>query len=170
MGIKQIIRLESDAVTDRPITISYEFPNLSSLPDGKTVGNSIVITPVTVRTWFRIKPLLLEFASEDLEKLQGYGDKFSPDLARLMARYDNTVLDIVCFAIHNRPSEPPLWFRNVLMDNSTWEDLLILLNAVFLRLCYNPFINTITLLKVVSPLDEAEIIALQENNRTWTNR
>lgn len=171
MGIKQIIKLESDAVTDRPITIPYEFPNLSSLPDGKTVGNSVVITPITVRTWFRIKPLLLEFAGEDLGKLSlRHGDMPLPDAARLMAHYDSAVLDIVCLAIHNRPSEPPLWFRNVLMDNSTWEDLLVLLNAVLLRLCYNPFINTITLLKVVSPLDEAEIIALQENNRTWTNR
>lgn len=168
MGVQQIIKLESDAVTDQPITIPYEFPDLSSLPEGKSVGDAIVITPVTVRTWFRLKPLLLEFAAEDLEKLiVRRGETLPPDMPQLMARYDRTVLDIVCLAIHNRPTEPPLWFRAVLVDNSTWEDLHILLNAVLYRLCYNPFINTITLLRVVSPLDEAEIIALQENNRTW---
>lgn len=86
-----------------------------------------------------------------------------------MDKYSDIILDIVCLGIHNRSSEPPIWFREVLMDNSTWEDIAILLNAILYRIGYYPFCKSITILRNVSPLGEAEIIAAQKNLQSWSN-
>ena len=69
MSVKQVLQLESESVSCQPVTIPFEFTRLESLPEGKTVGDSIAITPITVRTWFRIKPLLLYIDKEDREVL-----------------------------------------------------------------------------------------------------
>lgn len=147
--------------------IPFEFTNRDRLPAGKTLGDSIVITPITVRTWFRIKPLLLRIERRDRETLTlGLGG----EVAELMAKYDKVIFDIVCMGIHNKKGDMPDWFREVLMDNCTWEDIYILLNAILFRLGHNPFSRTITALEAVSPLSEEEIIALQENNESWKGR
>lgn len=87
-----------------------------------------------------------------------------------MAKYDELIFEIVCLGIHNKKGDMPAWFREVLKDNCTWEDLYILLNAILFRLGCNPFSRTIIALEAVSPLSEEEIIALQENNETWVGR
>lgn len=171
MGIKDVIRLEADTVTEQPIRIPFEFKDLSSLPEGKKLGDSIVISPITVRTWFKLKPLLLQFDKTDIEKIMvREGQDVAPETPEIMSKYDVLVLDIICLGIHNKKSDPPAWFREVLKDNSTWQDIHVLLNAVLFRIGYNPFCKSIMTLKNMSPLDEREIIALSKNQESWTSQ
>lgn len=170
MGIAHIVSLETDTVTEKPVRIPFDFPDTASVPEGKSPGDHIMITPLTVRTWFKMKPLLLQIRPEDLEKmLVRQGNGFPAESIEIINRYDNLLLDIICLGIHNQKSEPPQWFREVLKDNSTWEDIGILLNAILFRIGYNPFYRSITMLKNVSPMTEAEIIAAQKNAQSWTN-
>ena len=171
MSVKQVLQIESNVVTDQPVKIPFEFTRLDLLPEGKKLGDSIVITPLTVRTWFRIKPLLLHIDKQDREILTANKDTgFNNEIADLMAKYDEIIFEIVCLGIHNKKGNMPAWFREVLKDNCTWEDIYILLNAILFRIGCNPFSRTITALEAVSPLDEEELIALQKNNETWKNR
>ena len=73
MSIKNLFQQESDSVTEQPVRIPFDFSNRDSIPNGKDPGNSIVIKPITVRTWFRIRPLLLEIEKEDIDKIHGLG-------------------------------------------------------------------------------------------------
>lgn len=171
MGVIQIVQFEADSVTEKPIRIPYEFSDKGSLPAGKDTGDCIVISPISVRTWFKLKPLLLQFDKEDLEKLiVKEGIDFDVRAPEIMAKYDTLIMDIVCLGIHNKKNDPPAWFREVLKDNSTWKDIHILLNAILFRIGYNPFCKSITLAKKVSPMTEAEIIALQKNQKSWRNQ
>lgn len=171
MSVKQVLQIESNVVTDQPVKIPFEFTRLDLLPEGKKLGDSIVITPLTIRTWFRIKPLLLYIDKQDREILTANKDTgFKNEIADLMAKYDEIIFEIVCLGIHNKRGNMPVWFREVLKDNCTWEDIYILLNAILFRIGCNPFSRTITALEAVSPLDEEELIALQKNNETWKNR
>lgn len=168
MSVKQILQIESDAATNMQITIPFEFTKLDSISDGKKLGDSIVITPITVRTWFRLKPLLLNIEKQDREVLTANKDtSFSNVVADLMGKYDELIFEIVCVGIHNKRGSMPDWFREVLKDNCTWEDIYILLNAILFRIGCNPFSRSIIVLEAVSPLSEEEIIALQKNNETW---
>jgi hypothetical protein len=171
MSVKQVLQIESNVVTDQPVKIPFEFTRLDLLPEGKKLGDSIVITPLTVRSWFRIKPLLLHIDKQDREILTANKDTgFKNEIADLMAKYDEIIFEIVCLGIYNKRGNMPAWFREVLKDNCTWEDIYILLNAILFRIGCNPFSRTITALEAVSPLDEEELIALQKNNETWKNR
>ena len=171
MSVKQVLQIESNVVTDQPVKIPFEFTRLDLLPEGKKLGDSIVITPLTVRTWFRIKPLLLQIDKQDREILTANKDTgFNNEIADLMAKYDEIIFEIVCLGIHNKRGNMPAWFREVLKDNCTWEDIYILLNAILFRIGCNPFSRTITALEAVSPLSEEELIALQKNNETWKNQ
>lgn len=171
MGIKDVIRLEADTVTEQPVRIPFKFQDLSSLPEGKKLGDSIVISPITVRTWFKLKPLLLQLDKTDIEKIMvREGQDVDPETPEIMSKYDTLVLDIVCLGIHNKKSDPPAWFREVLKDNSTWQDIHVLLNAVLFRIGYNPFCKSIMTLKNMSPLDEGEIIALSKNQESWISQ
>ena len=171
MSVKQVLQIESNVVTDQPVKIPFEFTRLDLLPEGKKLGDSIVITPLTIRTWFRIKPLLLYIDKQDRKILTANKDTgFNNEIADLMAKYDEIIFEIVCLGIHNKKGNMPAWFREVLKDNCTWEDIYILLNAILFRIGCNPFSRTITVLEAVSPLDEEELIALQKNNETWKNR
>lgn len=171
MSVKQVLQIESNVVTDQPVQIPFEFTRLDLLPEGKKLGDSIVITPLTVRTWFRIKPLLLYIDKQDREILTANKDTgFNNEIADLMAKYDEIIFEIVCLGIHNKRRNMPAWFREVLKDNCTWEDIYILLNAILFRIGCNPFSRTITVLEAVSPLSEEELIALQKNNETWKNQ
>lgn len=168
MSVKQVLQIESNVVTDQPVKIPFEFTRLDLLPEGKKLGDSIVITPLTVRTWFRIKPLLLYIDKQDREILTANKDTgFKNEIADLMAKYDEIIFEIVCLGIHNKRGNMPAWFREVLKDNCTWEDIYILLNAILFRIGCNPFSRTITVLEAVSPLSEEELIALQKNNESW---
>lgn len=171
MSVKQVLQIESNVVTDQPVKIPFEFTRLDLLPEGKKLGDSIVITPLTVRTWFRIKPLLLYIDKQDREILTANKDTgFNNEIADLMAKYDEIIFEIVCLGIHNKRRNMPAWFREVLKDNCTWEDIYILLNAILFRIGCNPFSRTITALEAVSPLSEEELIALQKNNESWKNQ
>lgn len=171
MSVKQILQIESNVATDRPIKIPFDFSRKEMLPEGKKLGDSIVITPITVRTWFRIKPLLMYIEKQDRETLTANKDTgFNNEIADLIAKYDDIIFDIVCLGIHNKRGDMPVWFREVLKDNCTWEDIYILLNAILFRIGCNPFSCTITALEAVSPLGEEELIALQKNSESWKNR
>ncbi|WP_042373643.1 hypothetical protein [Bacteroides neonati] len=167
MGVRQIIKVESDTIVGKSVSIPFEFNNRKSLPKGKDPGNSIVIRPLTVRTWFTIRPLLIQIDKEDFAKLVSKDDEVNSDLPGLMDKYAELLLDIVCLGIHNKPSEPPVWFREVLMDNSTWEDIRILVNAIIYRIGFFPFCNSITTLQSVSPWTETEMIAARRNLTSW---
>lgn len=171
MGIKQIIAFESDTVAERSIRIPFEFTCLDSVPEGKHVDEYITITPLTVRSWFRLKPLLLSIEPEDLKIItERRSVDFDPRIPGIMDKYDDIILSIICIGLHNKKSDPPAWFREVLKDNSTWEDFCILLNAILYRIGYNSFCKSIMTLKNMSPLSEAEIIAARRNLESWTTR
>ena len=171
MSVKQVLQIESNVVTDQPVKIPFEFTRLDLLPEGKKLGDSIVITPLTIRTWFRIKPLLLHIDKQDREILTANKDTgFNNEIADLMAKYEEIIFEIVCLGIHNKRGNMPAWFREVLKDNCTWEDIYILLNAILFRIGCNPFSRTIIALEAVSPLSEEELIALQKNNESWKNQ
>ena len=69
MSIKNLFQQESESVTEQPVKIPFDFTNRDSIPKGKDPGDCIVIKPITVRTWFRIRPLLLEIEKEDIDKM-----------------------------------------------------------------------------------------------------
>ncbi|WP_195579125.1 hypothetical protein [Bacteroides intestinalis] len=167
MSVGQLLRLETETVTELPVKIPFDFTNKDAVPAGKDPGDSIVIRPITVRTWFRIRPLLLQIEKEDLECMMVKTGELNTDFPRMMDKYGDLLLDVVCLGIHNKSSDPPAWFRETLMDNSTWEDIRILLNAVLYRIGYYPFCTSITTLRNVSPLGETEIIAAQKNMQSW---
>ena len=171
MSVKQVIKLESEAVTGQPVKIPFEFSDRSSIPEGKDPGDTIVIRPIALRTWERLKPLLALIEQADKDKMVALQDSvFNSETESLMNKYDNLLFEIVCIGIHNKKSDMPDWFKETLKDNCTWEDVYILLNAIFFRLLVNPFFNSIILAKSVSPIGEAEIIALQENSQTWYSK
>lgn len=166
--IRYLAQIESETITEQAIKIDFDFSNRESIPDGEDPGDSIIINPITCRTWFRIRPLLLQIDEEDLGRMIEKQGVINENLPEIMDKYGELLIDIVCLGIHNRKSEPPAWFRDVLIDNSTWEDIRILLNAIIYRIGYFPFCNSITTLANVSPLrTEAEIIAAQKNLMSW---
>lgn len=167
MSIKYLSRVESETVTETTVKIPFEFSNKESIPLNKNPGDCIVIRPITVRTWFRIRPLLLQIEKEDLGKMLVKAGELNNDFVAMMDKYGELLMDIVCLGIHNKPNEPPIWFREALMDNSTWEDIRVLLNAILYRIGFFPFCNSITMLRNVSPIREQEIIAAQKNQRSW---
>lgn len=167
MSVDHLLRLETETVTEMPIKIPFEFNSKGAVPQGKDPGDCIVIRPITVQTWFRLRPLLLQIDSKDLDRMTVKAGELAEGFSELMDKYGGLLLDIVCIGIHNKPSEPPTWFREVLMDNSTWEDIRILLNAVLYRIGYFPFCTSITTLRNVSPIGETEIIAAQKNLESW---
>lgn len=167
MSIKNLFQQESESVTGQPVRIPFDFTNRNSIPKGKDPGDCIVIKPITVRTWFRIRPLLLKIEKEDIDKMIVKEGELNSDFPEMIDKYGELLLDIVCLGIHNKSSEPPEWFRDVLSDNTTWEDIRILLNAIIYRIGYNSFCTSITTLRSVSPVGEAEIIAAQKNLQSW---
>lgn len=158
---------ESESVTEQPVKIPFDFTNRDSIPKGKDPGDCIVIKPITVRTWFRIRPLLLEIEKEDIDKMIVKDGELNADFPELMNKYGGLLLDVVCLGIHNKPSDPPAWFKKALIDNTTWEDIRILFNAIIYRIGYHPFCTSITMLRNVSPLRETEIIAARKNLQSW---
>ncbi len=171
MSVKQLLLLESETITDKSIQIPFDFSTKESIPKGKDPGSMIVISPITVRTWFKLKPLILSIESEDFDTLIDKEEKApESELTALISKYDNLLFDIICIGIHNKKSDPPEWFREVLKDNCTWMDVYILLNAILFRVGYNPFYNSITTLMNVSPMTKLEIIAAQRNLESWTNQ
>lgn len=169
MSVKLMLQQESDTITDSPISIPFEFKNV---PDGKEIGDSICITPITVATWFKLKPLLSHISKEDINIIMSRNKEnvFDDEIRDLFMKYDELLFEIICIGIHNKQGEMPEWFKDVLRDSCTWEDIYILLNAILFRLKTMSFFNSITVLKAVSPLGEEEIIALQKNKESWTHK
>lgn len=168
MGVKQMLFREAGSVTDKPAKFPFEFKNV---PDGKDVGDHIVIHPPTVSTWFRLKPILALIDKKDFDQLIATkGKGLDSDLMEIMTKYDELIFEIVCIGIQNDNGDRPDWFKKVLKDSSTWEDIYILLNAILFRLGATSFSNSIIALKAVSPLDEREIIALQKNKDSWKSK
>lgn len=171
MSIKHVIIQESNTVANQSVSIPFDFTNKESIPKGKNVGDCIVITPITVLTWFKIKPYFLHIDKEDIDKIViKQGVEFDSEIRDIINKYDSLLFEIVCIGIHNKKGDMPQWFKEVLMENCTWEDISILLNAIIYHIGTAAFMNSITVLKNVSPLDEEEIIALQKNKEKWNQR
>lgn len=172
MSVKFLFQLEADTITEKPVRIPFDFPDRTNVPEGQRLDDVIVIEPLITRTLYKIRPLILQIEKTDFELLVEMEDRLIPDLdlIEMMDKYEKLVLDIICLGIHNKKSDPPEWFRDVLIDNSTWKDLYILLNAILYRIGYNPFYKSITILRSVSPLTEPELIAAQKNLRSWTSQ
>lgn len=172
MGINYLFQMESETVIEKPFSIPFDFSDTTNIPQGKEVGDKLVITPITVRTWFELKPYLLAIEKEDYDKLIERKGIVIPDaeVVDIIQKYDSLLLDIICIGLHNSNSERPEWFREVLKDNSTWKDIYILFNAILFRIGNTPFCNSITIARNVSPLTEAELIAAQKNLESWTNQ
>lgn len=161
-----MLRLEADSVTSQSVKIPFDFPYRQTIPEGKDPGDCIIIRPITVGTWFRIKPLLASI--DDIGELISAGTPdFSEKVFRAIEKNSDVIFEIVCLGIHNKKGDMPKWFRETLEHNATWQDIYILLNAILFRLSHNPFLSSITLLKSMSPIGEAEIIALRKNRETW---
>lgn len=167
MSVKNLFNSETDTVLRKPLKIPFEFNNKESIPTGKDLGDSIVIRPITVRTWFKLRPFFMQIDKEDLSKLISKDGELNDNCIEIIDKYGELLLDIVCIGIHNKPSTPPDWFREVLKDNTTWEDICILLNAILYRIGFYPFCKSITTLANVSPVTETEIIAAQKNLQSW---
>ena len=168
MGVKLVLQQEANSAIDNPVHIPFEFKNV---PDGKEVGDTIIVRPATVRTWFKLKPLLVLIEREHLSKIVSVGESsFSDETRDIMCKYDDLIFEIVCIGIHNETGDMPEWYKDVLRDSCTWEDILILFNAIVYRLGTTSFLNTITAALAVSPLGEEEIIALQKNKESWTSK
>lgn len=168
MSVKEVIQIESETATGEPVRIPFEFADKSSIPEGKYPGDCIIVKPITVRTWFKLKPLLVMIEQKDIDILTTKeGVEFDSETAKVIFKYSELLFEIVCAGIHNRQGEMPGWFKDTLKDNCTWHDIYILLNAILFRIRFNSFSSSITLAKSVSPLSEEEIIALQENRMTW---
>ena len=101
MSIKNLFQQESESVTEQPVKIPFDFTNRDSIPKGKDPGDCIVIKPITVRTWFRIRPLLLEIEKEDIDKMIVKDGELNADFPELMNKYGGLLLDVVCLGIHN---------------------------------------------------------------------
>ena len=172
---------EAATLAEMPVVIPFTF---QGVPEGKHPGESISIRPITVATWFRIRPLLAAIDKADVERLiarpkpdggepEGDVDTIETvpvEALEAMQRYGELVFEIVCLGIHNRPGDMPRWFRETLKESSTWQDLYVLLNAILYRIGAQSFSNSITVLKAVSPLGEEEMIALQRNKTAWTQK
>jgi len=162
--IKYLSQIESETITEKPVKIEFDFSNRESVPEGKDPGHYIVISPLKVRTWFKIRPLLLQIDKEDFSKMIGEVNGETP---QLISKYDELLMEVICLGIHNKKGSPPKWFYDVLCDNCTWEDVRILLNAIVYRIGFLPFCKSITILKNVSPWkSETEIIAVR-NLTSW---
>ncbi|MGL5958097.1 MAG: hypothetical protein ACRCZZ_05850 [Phocaeicola sp.] len=166
MNIQTLLNHETDVITERAIKIPFDFSNRESIPKRES-PDCVVVTPITVRTWFKLRPLLLQIDREDLESIVVQQGETSIDAIDMMDKYGDLLLDIVCIGIHNKPSDPPEWFKEALKDNSTWGDIRILLNAILYRIGQFPFYKSITTLQSVSPTGETEIIAAQKNLQSW---
>lgn len=89
MSIKNLFQQESESVTEQPVKIPFDFTNRDSIPKGKDPGDCIVIKPITVRTWFRIRPLLLEIEKEDIDKMIVKDGELNADFPELMNKYED---------------------------------------------------------------------------------
>lgn len=169
MSISNFLHLEADAITENPVSIPFSYTVRENIPEGIDPGNEIVITPVTVRTWFRLKPLIMDIEPEDYTKLIQRQRSIIPDieLINLIGKYDKTLLEIIFLGIHNKPGQLPEWHKQALIDNCNWQDIFILANAVLFRIGQQSFCKSITTLRNVSPLTEQEIIAAQNNLESW---
>lgn len=172
MSVITNLVFESEAVTNRPIEIPFNFDKRDNIPKDKNVGDKIIIKPATVRTWFRLKPLLMSIEREDYDKLlmKGIEAKIpESDLISLVSKYDELLMEILFIGIHNKVGDMPEWFKDTLRDNCNWRDIQILFNAIVFRLGIQSFCKSITTAVNVSPMTEAEIIAAQKNSESWTS-
>ena len=218
MGINGILMQEAATLADTPVVLEFKF---KEVPKGKDPGNSITIYPITVATWFRIRPYLALISEEDLEAIthtaskgqeeaktetpeidvdalkfetdpEAESDALPPAIEtkgkeeesqefdlrdnacevsakayKALEKYGELIFEIVCMGIHNRPGDMPKWFRETLKASCTFTDVYILFNAIFYRLGVQSFLKSITAAKAVSPISREEIIAFQENKKSW---
>lgn len=169
--IQALLEKQADIVTQGPVHIPFKAEKTDMIPAGKVVER-ITIHPLKVGTVFRIKSLLASIPSEEMAIITTNEErKFGPESPAIFEKYSDLILDIINISIFNKKGDPPSWFREMLKENCTWEDLHIILNAILFRMGSRPFCSSITaLMKTVSPQEEKEIIALSRNLKSWTNR
>lgn len=167
-SIEQILKAQANAVTEKAVNIPFEDPNCFMLPKGTKI-DTLTIKPLKTGTWFAINPLLLNIGKDDLDKISANKERaFDPEAPELFEKYFDLILKVISMGIHNKSGKYPKWLPEFLKANCTWEDLHVLLNAITYRLGNKSFYNSIMTLASVSPMGEAEMIALQNNQKSWT--
>lgn len=164
----EILTRHFEDITNRPITFPFEVTDDSMIPAGKKV-NSIVIKPILVGVVMKLQPLVLQLSQNgDLSKmLVDEKRDFTEETPELFQKYQNLILDIITIGIHNKESDPPEWFKKMLIYNCTWKDLHIFLNAILFRMGFKNFWKSISLIyNGLSLTKEAELIALQKRWKT----
>lgn len=169
MSITNFLHLEADAIAENPVRIPFKWDFKDNIPPNVDLGDELIINPITVQTWFRIKPLIMDIERNDFDNLIQKPVSSIPDieLINLIGKYDTTLLQIIFLGLHNQPGELEDWKKKALADNCTWSDIFILANAVLFRIGQQSFRKSITVLQNVSPLTEPEIIAAQSNLESW---
>lgn len=166
--ISGLLNLQTEIVTEIPAEFEFTAKDTSMLPDDVTI-EKILIYPLTKGTVDRITSIITQLDQEDLDKITVNPDRdYHEQAPMILNKYGDLVLEAICLGIHNKKEMPPEYLKEYLQENCTWKDLHILLNAILYRMGTLAFIDSTTEMKKVG-LKAAEIIALQENLKSWTN-
>lgn len=163
--VLNILTKQYEDITNKPISFAFKVEHDYMIPAGKKV-DKITIKPILVGVFFKLQPLVMKLEKDDaLSNLLVNSERdFDSKTPEVIDSHIDTVLDIITIGIHNKPGDPPEWFREMLKWNCTWKDLHVFLNAVIFRMGYKNFTKSIILQKNGMSLhNEAEIIALREN-------
>lgn len=171
---QKLLELQADSIADIPLKIPFEIQDSTMLPDefpttkeNEKLMTEIVIEPQKVGTVFRFLPLVSKIKKEDLAKITVSLERdFDESAPEVMARYGDTILEVICLGIHNRKTPYPDYLPVFLKENCTWKDMHFLLNAILFRMGTMAFINSTIRLTEMGPGAE-ELIALQTNLESW---
>lgn len=167
LAVHRAVEDQIDAILEKPFVIDFEIEHRWMVPFWKwRKMKKITIRPMTVETYFKILPLVVQFEDDDLGKITE-ARTTTPDVVKVMKKYSELVVNIVFIGLWNRPGMMPRWFRKFLMSNCTMEDYHIFLSAILYRMGVRSFYQSIMLEKRMSPMEQKEIIALQKNVETY---
>jgi hypothetical protein len=165
--VLKLLKLQSDLITGAPAKFPVTVEDSSMLPNGVKI-EQITIYPLKVGTVMRISPLCREIPEKDLEKLSASKDvAFHPEAPALMEKYSGVIVKIICHGIHNKKGKYPGYMERFLQMNFTFQDLHVLLNAVLFRMGTISFTDS-TIATQKMGLESMEIIAMQQNLKTWS--
>lgn len=166
----KLIQEEAEFIRSAPWVQEVEI-NAETLPkEHRPEGNKMFlkIYPQKVISSIKINALISQIKIEDREVLIANESRdMDPSFPDLFNKYNSLIISIICQGYHNAAGDPPSWLRNFFIQNFTWNELYIILNAIIYRLGNLAFIESTDLIQRTGPQTK-EIIALAENLRTWT--
>jgi hypothetical protein len=172
--LQKILQLQAESIADYPHKIPFIINNSSMLPEGFPVvekdgvtTTELVVYPAKVGTFIRIYPLLSKIDPQDIEKITVTQERaFDPSAPEVMGRYAETIVEIICVALHNKKGDYPPYMPEFIRENCSFRDLHVIVNSILARLGTMAFIDSTTELMKVGPGAE-EMIALQKNLQSW---